>query len=147
MVDDLLGRMDRDRRAHGRAHLKGAIPRMGLFDTTDLALQQGLSGAGLRQQLLANNLANVNTPGFKRSDVDFQSSLAAALSSGDPASALGSMAFQPQVDSTSSMRADGNNVSADQELSNMTENAVQYEALASVEKSRFDWLRTAIGTS
>ncbi|MDX6596730.1 MAG: flagellar basal-body rod protein FlgB [Gaiellales bacterium] len=120
---------------------------MGLFDITDAALQQGLSGAGLRQQLLANNLANVNTPGFKRSDVDFQSSLASAISAGDPATALDSMAFRPQVDAATSMRADGNNVSADQELSSMTENAMQYEALAAVQKSRLEWLRTAMGTT
>jgi flagellar basal-body rod protein FlgB len=120
---------------------------MGLFDITDAALQQGMAGAGLRQQLLANNLANVNTAGFKRSDVDFQSTLASALSSGRPESALGSLTFQPQVDNVTSMRADGNNVSADQELSEMTANAVQYEALAAVQKARFGWLRTAMGGS
>jgi flagellar basal-body rod protein FlgB len=120
---------------------------MGLFDITDAALQQGMSGAGLRQQLLANNLANVNTPGFKRSDVDFQASLASALSSGDATGAVGSLAFRPQVDSATSMRADGNNVSADQELADMTENAIQYEALAAVQKSRLEWLRTAMGSS
>jgi flagellar basal-body rod protein FlgB len=119
---------------------------MGLFDITDATLQQGLSGAGLRQQLLANNLANVNTSGFKRSDVDFESSLASALSAGDPPTAVGSIAFRPQVDSAS-MRADGNNVSADAELANMTENAIQYEALAAVQKSKLEWLRTAMGTS
>jgi flagellar basal-body rod protein FlgB len=119
---------------------------VGLFDITDLALQRGMSGAGHRQQLLANNLANVNTPGFKRSDVDFQSTLASALSSDNPASALGSMDFADQIDTTSSMRADGNNVSADQELANMTENATQYEALAAVEKSKLGWLSTAMGS-
>ena len=118
---------------------------MGLFDVTDAALQQGMSGAGLRQQLLANNLANVNTAGFKRSDVDFESSLASALSAGDPSSAVDSLSFQPQVDSATSMRADGNNVSADQEMAEMTQNAIQYEALAAVQKARFGWLHTAIG--
>ncbi len=120
---------------------------MGIFDITDLALQQGLSGAGLRQQLLANNLANVNTSGFKRSDVDFQSTLASALVSDRPDRAVGSLAFKSQVDNVTSMRADGNNVSADQELSEMTANAVQYEALAAVQKARFGWLRTAMGGS
>lgn len=120
---------------------------MGLFDLTDLALQQGMSGAGFRQQLLANNLANVNTPGFKRSDVDFQSSLASALNENDPETALDSVDFAPQVDTTTSMRADGNNVSADQELASMTENATQYEALAAVEKAKLGWLRTAMGNS
>ena len=57
---------------------------MGLFDLTDLVLQRGLQGASLRQQLLSNNLANANTAGFKRSDVDFESALGAALGSNDP---------------------------------------------------------------
>lgn len=120
---------------------------MGLFDLTDLALQRGMSGASQRQQLLANNLANVNTPGFKRSDVDFESSLASALSADNPANALDSVSFTPQVDTTSSMRADGNNVSADQELASMTANATQYEALVAVENSKLGWLRTAMGGS
>lgn len=115
---------------------------MGLFDTTDLVLQRGLQGAGLRQQVLANNLANANTSGFKRSDVDFQSSLAAAIGS---QSGVQSLAFQPQTDTTSAMRADGNNVDVDQETSSLTENSVQYEAMLSVAKARMQMLRTAIG--
>lgn len=34
-------------------------------------LQKGLEGASLRQETLINNIANVNTPGYKRADVDF----------------------------------------------------------------------------
>jgi flagellar basal-body rod protein FlgB len=118
---------------------------MGLFDLTDLVLQRGLEGAGLRQQLLSNNLANANTAGFKRSDVDFQSSLSAALSAGDPSRAVGDAAFDPVTDTTSAMTPDGNNVDVDQEVSNLTENSVQYQALAAVERSRLQTLQTAMG--
>ena len=118
---------------------------MGLFDLTDLVLQRGLEGAGLRQQILSNNLANANTAGFKRSDVDFESSLSAALSSGDPSQAAEEAAFQPQTDTTSAMTPDGNNVDVDQELSSLTENSVQYQALAAVERSRLQMLQTAMG--
>src|SRR5690349_14819927 len=100
---------------------------MGLFDLTDLVLQRGLEGASLRQQLLSNNLANANTAGFKRADVDFQSSLAAALASGDPGRATAAAAFAPQTDTTSATSADGNNVDVDQELSSLTENSVDYQ--------------------
>ena len=55
---------------------------MGLFDVTQVALQQALAGASARQQVLANNVANANTPGFTRSDLDFHSQLAAALQNG-----------------------------------------------------------------
>ena len=55
---------------------------MELFDTTMVGLERAMSGAQMRQQVLANNLANANTPGFKRSDVDFHSALAAAFGQG-----------------------------------------------------------------
>jgi flagellar basal-body rod protein FlgB len=118
---------------------------MGLFDITDLVLQRGLEGAGLRQQVLANNLANANTAGFKRSDVDFQSALASAIGDGSSESGVAGLDFQPQTDTTSTMRADGNNVDFDQENSNLTENAVEYEALLSVAHARMQMLRTAMG--
>ena len=118
---------------------------MGLFDITDLVLQRGLEGASMRQQVLANNLANANTAGFKRSDVDFQSALASALGDGSSESSVESLGFQPQTDTTSTMRADGNNVDFDQENSNLTENAVEYEALLSVAHARMQMLRTALG--
>ena len=117
---------------------------MGLFDSSDLTLERAMQGASLRQQVLSNNLANVNTPGFKRSDVDFESQLAEAAGSGD-ASQLQSVAFQPKVDNASTMRADGNNVDVDQEMANMTENAVHYQAIEAIEKTRMQMLLTAMG--
>src|SRR4051794_8050057 len=128
----------------GATSERGATPKMGLFDITDLVLQRGLQGAGMRQQLLANNLANANTAGFKRSDVDFHSTLAAALDTDSP-SAVDRLAFQPQTDTQSTMRADGNNVDVDEENSNLTENAVEYEALLTVARSRMQMLKTAMG--
>jgi flagellar basal-body rod protein FlgB len=118
---------------------------MGLFDITDLVLERGLQGAALRQQVLSNNLANANTSGFKRSDVDFQSSLNAALDLGDAESSLDRVSFQPETDTTSAMRADGNNVDFDQEMASLTENALHYESMLSIHRARVQMLRTAIG--
>ena len=56
---------------------------MELFGITDIVLQRAISGAELRQQVLAANLANVNTTGFHRSDVPFQDALRSALATGD----------------------------------------------------------------
>ena len=50
-----------------------------LFDTTQLALERTIQGAALRQTALAGNLANANTPGYQRVDVDFHSALGRAL--------------------------------------------------------------------
>ena len=42
-------------------------------------MQRGLAAANLRQEVISNNIANVNTPKFKRSDVIFESLLAKEL--------------------------------------------------------------------
>src|SRR4051794_35621848 len=129
----------------GRPSTRSDCPTMGLFDITDLALERGLQGASLRQQVLSNNLANANTAGFKRSDVDFHSSLSAALESGDESSALAGMSFSPVADTQSTMRADGNNVDFDQEMANLTENALDYETLLSIHRARVEMLKAAMG--
>ena len=118
----------------------------GLFDTTQMALERALSGASMRQEALANNLANVNTPGFKRSDVDFHGVLAAALESGlqdqvDEAS------FAPVTDTQSAMRADGNNVDADQEMAALSQNGLEYEALVSIARERLQMISMVVGRS
>ena len=63
-----------------------------LFDTTQFALEAAISGASTRQQALASNLANVNTPGYQRVDVDFHGSLAAGSTRRSRAKALGARA-------------------------------------------------------
>jgi len=118
---------------------------MGLFDLTDLVVERSLAGASQRQEVLANNLANANTAGFKRSDVDFESSLASALGSGNPAAAVAGVSFQPKVDNASPTQADGNNVNMETEMSGLTENAVEYETLTEIEKNRMAMLSSAIG--
>jgi flagellar basal-body rod protein FlgB len=119
---------------------------VGLFDTTQITLQQALAGSAQRQQLLANNLANADTPGFKRSDVNFQATLANALAQGDNGSQIESVSFQPQTDTTSSMTADGNNVDMDTEMSNLSQNALTYQSLVAVANARLKMLSTAIGS-
>jgi flagellar basal-body rod protein FlgB len=119
---------------------------MGLFDLTDLLVQRGLSGASMRQQVLSNNLANANTAGFKRSDVDFQSTLASALGSGNADAAVASTTFSPVTDTTTAMRADGNNVDMDSEMAKLTSNAVEYETLTEIEKTRLEMYKNAIGS-
>jgi flagellar basal-body rod protein FlgB len=114
-----------------------------LFDNTQLALERAISGAAMRQEVLANNLANAETPGFKRSDVDFQSTLAQAMKSGD-ANAIESTTFSPEVDQTT-MRADGNGVDIDVESANMAKNGLNYEALIGVAKARIQILESAMG--
>lgn len=113
---------------------------MALFDVTQTTLEQALSGAALRQRLIADNIANAATPGYKRSDVDFQSTLADALQAGDPQDAQ----FAPTVDQSSGS-ADGNNVDIDAEMANLSENSATYQTLAAVAKARISMIQIAIG--
>jgi flagellar basal-body rod protein FlgB len=124
-------------------------------------LENALRAAQLRQAVYANNIANMDTPGFKRSDVQFETLLQEALQSAPDAlsttdtagSALptgwnwsAALAVQPVVttDTETSVDNNGNNVDVDAEMARLAENQVRYNALLQDVKSRFDRLRSAI---
>ncbi len=117
---------------------------MELFDTVHMALERAISGSSLRHEALAENLANVNTPGYRRSDVDFHSALQAAMPAGKDA--VASTPIAAQVDNATPMRADGNSVDVDVENANLAQNALEYEALATVLKTRNQIIEIALGT-
>src|SRR3954449_4170260 len=95
-----------------------------LFDNTQLALQQAISGAAMRQEVLSNNLANAETPGFQRSDVDFHTTPWREMKPGhDPA--IERTSSQPQKDNQV-LRADGNGVDIDTESANLAKNSLEY---------------------
>ena len=100
-----------------------------------VGLQRAMGGAQLRQQVLANNLANANTPGFKRSDVDFHDALAQAFGRGNVTTADRTRPVQGQH-RAATHEADGNNVDVDTEMSNLAENSLDYQSLTSVLTSR-----------
>ncbi len=117
-----------------------------LFDTTQLALERTIQGAALRQVALANNLANANTPGFKRSDVDFQGALANAFARTDRgAAAIGGTPFAVEQETGTTVRADGSNVDVDTEMSSLAQNSLAYTAFTSVMSARIKILESAMG--
>jgi flagellar basal-body rod protein FlgB len=114
---------------------------MSLFDTTQHALERAISGAAMRQTTLAQNIANANTPGYRRQDVDFHSALSAAMSEGHP----GTAEFGVTTDSTGPLRADGNNVDIDAEAAKSAQNALEYDSLVAVARARIDIIKSAMG--
>jgi flagellar basal-body rod protein FlgB len=114
-----------------------------LFDITQLGLERAISGAAQRQTAIAANLANANTPGYRRVDVDFHSSLSQAMRSGD-SEAVETATFEQRQD-PQSLRADGNGVDVDVEAANMAKNGLEYEALVAVSKARIDIIQSAMG--
>lgn len=116
---------------------------MGSLDITQLLLDKAMSGAVMRQELLTQNIANANTPGYQRSDVDFATPLREALAAGE--SSIQNLSFTPQVDTTGSTRLDGNNVDIDAEMARVTENSSDYQALVELARARLHMLSSAIG--
>jgi flagellar basal-body rod protein FlgB len=119
-------------------------------------LEKGLNASSLRQKVLADNVANVDTPGFKRSDVDFQLALNVALGRCGPAlslkttvprhitSGLAENQSIVQTDRSTSFRNDSNNVDIDREMVNVAENGLYYNALTRTISSQLAMLRMVI---
>ncbi len=119
---------------------------MELFDVTFQTLDLALGAAGKRQEVLANNLANVNTPGYKRLDVEFDGMLAKAVDAaraGDK-SALDQMRPGVSTDDSVSVRADGNSVDVDQEMAFLAENNIRYNALVQLSQKKLETLKYVI---
>jgi flagellar basal-body rod protein FlgB len=129
--------------------------------TIDL-LGNAIEGAGLQQDQIANNLANANTPNFRRSTVPFKEALAATLGTPPNPDELalvtdsdrqfnvnGALPPQPydpkpQVDRTTQMRVDRSNVDVDQEMALLEQNADYSQTMANLLKKQYTWLREAI---
>jgi flagellar basal-body rod protein FlgB len=105
--------------------------RLQLFGITQRTLEAALHGTEVRQEVIARNLANANTPGYKRADVSFQDELAQQLQF-DPDGIDSSFEPTLSVDGTTAMRVDGSNVDVDREATNLAENQLMYSALMGV---------------
>jgi flagellar basal-body rod protein FlgB len=98
-----------------------------------------------RQEVLATNLANVETPGFHAGEVDFRTALQRAFDSS--AAASGDTAPEPAAlveDTSAPARADGNTVDLDLQMAKLSENAGRYTALARILSTRLALMRAAI---
>ena len=119
--------------------------------------QQALGLRAQRQQILAGNIANADTPNYKARDFDFSAALKAAVagrSSGNLALATSNAAHLPGSTQESTARllyrnpvqpsADGNTVEMDIERAQFSENAVQYEAGVTFISSQIKTLLSAV---
>lgn len=120
---------------------------MSVFDSTQLLLNRAISGATLRNAVLANNVANTDTPGFQPSDVDFHSALRGAIGDSDSAAAIEAVEFEPQQRRPLALRADGNGVDPEAESAKLAENGLELGALTQVAGARAQIMRTAMGVS
>lgn len=133
------------------------------FGPTVGLLKNAMDGSGAAQDALANNIANVNTPNFRRTDVSFKEALAAT----DPTAStdqselqltttnardIPSNGVQPgqpfaitsSVDDTTQMRIDGSNVDIDQEMAKLSINSGYATEMATLLTNQYTRIRKAV---
>jgi flagellar basal-body rod protein FlgB len=96
-----------------------------------------------RQQLVISNLANIDTPGYKAKDIDFQSELAELV---ERDSTQSGMPAAPHVIESPNLvvKSDGNNVSLDRETRLLSENALRFSVASSLMKAQLKVVESAI---
>lgn len=126
-------------------------------------LERALNASWLRNEAISENIANVDTPGYKRKDVNFQDYLNAAMKKdgltgvatnakhipignddddSNDGDSSGPQMVQDYSDTT--MRMDGNNVDIDTEMAELAKNQILYNAYASLLNKNYVMIRSAI---
>lgn len=127
-----------------------------LFTNTNY-LERGLDAAALRNQVISNNIANAETPGFKSSSVEFETIFKEALESDGSfatkttrdkhisfSSTLDNVQAVTVENDSTTMKLDGNNVDPDWENAQLAKNQLYYNALVEKLNSEFTRMRMAI---
>lgn len=123
-------------------------------------LESALNAASMRQRVYANNVANVDTPNFKRSDVSFEELLAQEMS-GEPGAQLSGFrtdarhipiggswpapSAQVVTDQSSAINNSRNNVDIDKEMSLLAENQLRYNLFIQQLNHDVKMMRTGLG--
>jgi flagellar basal-body rod protein FlgB len=116
---------------------------MGVGDVTTQALHAALTGLAERSRVTADNIANINTPGFLAGRTDFESALQNSLSSGEtPTISGGTVARSLEPTNTN-----GNNVNLDDENVIATETGLRYQLALNALDGKYSVLRTSLQTT
>jgi flagellar basal-body rod protein FlgB len=130
-------------------------------DLTIDALSTAMRGLALRHQAIAQNVANADTPGYQRVDVQFEGALAEALGKDEFATTLPderlegrgtmerfphdrSLSLDAEQQTASVMRADGGNVDPDTEMAEMAANQLAYQTMSTMLGKKFGQLSYVI---
>ena len=118
---------------------------LAVSDAVSRVLGLALDGVTTRQQVTADNISNVDTPGFRATSVDFESSLRQAVDSGDiTATSDGGVRIETTPTDTP-VGANGNNVDLRKETLAAVQTQYQYQMLTRAVNDRFTLMRDSIG--
>ncbi|MGC8625986.1 MAG: flagellar basal body rod protein FlgB [Acidimicrobiales bacterium] len=113
-----------------------------LSDLATNALYEAMQGLWAQQQAVANNVANVDTPGYQAKDVSFESSLSQAIAAGDPSQMQISV-----TNSTAPDQQDANNVNLADQMAEGEKASMQFQTMVDAMNAKFQLLSTAISES
>jgi flagellar basal-body rod protein FlgB len=107
-------------------------------------LEHYLEVASSREQVIAANMANIDTPGYHAKDVNFQREMERAATADQQG--LSGVTLQPTVEEVRNLneRPDGNNVNLDREGLLLAQAQLQYQMGVQLVKSQFHQLLSAI---
>ncbi|MCD6318604.1 flagellar basal body rod protein FlgB [Candidatus Aerophobetes bacterium] len=114
-------------------------------DLTYMLLKKALDVCLLRHKVISNNIANVDTPGFKASKVIFEEKLRAALNSNSNFSSK-IRQIKPEVvqDNSPTQREDFNNVDIEKEMVKLSQNTLYYNIYVQLLSEKLEMIREAI---
>lgn len=130
----------------------------GLFNSVGInKLDYAMTTASVKQNVIAENIANVDTPGFKAKDIQFYDVMNEYMGNGKklPLARTNEKHLPPSGKVTDpsayvydqnnpSVRNDGNDVNEDYEMSQMAENTVRYQMLSQMTAGKFTKLKEII---
>ncbi len=106
-------------------------------------LEAGIRAEGLRQNTIASNIANLETPGYRRLDVKFEDLLAKALASSGP---MDLDRIEPEIykPGNTPIKANGNDVNMEAEVGEMVKNSLRQTAYMRLLRKKFSQIETAV---
>lgn len=99
-------------------------------------MKMGLNAMDERGKVIAQNIANINTPNYKRKYVDFENSLTESLDNAK---------IEVKTDSEGIMRNDKNNVDIEYEKVNQAATSLQFNALVTLTNTKLAMTKSVIG--
>jgi len=117
-----------------------------LDDPSRAVLARAMDACAVRNRVIASNIANADTPGYRRAYVRFEESLKQMLAEGGPRDVGDARRLTPSVeeDTTPSARLDGNNVNLDAEMADLARNSIEYNALVELYRLKGQMISTVI---
>lgn len=117
--------------------------QMSKTDSVIALIEAGIRAESFRQKAIANNVANLETPGYRRIDVKFEELLAKSM---DSSGAVDISELEPQIyqPKQTQVKSNGNDVSLETEVGAMIKNSLRYKTYILLLKKKYTQIELAM---